>query len=140
MSPDTQAIIWIPPDELTNDAAYAHEGRIYLERRGFPAWIILRDWRQVEHLLDIGWTRTVLVARACHWSVACMPRRVAEAPGKVIPLEGRRGRGGRHRAPGSPSCRIVRLGKAVRRPGDDGGFAERFLAARLQRSRHTGDT
>lgn len=140
------AIAFIPPDIADDDVA-ANQCLEFAASLGFVVTIPVRYESAVDQLLAEGWARVVIVARWSHrrpgWPCevvsSATTRQVHLATVKRLPPNRR---GGLHRAPSdSPIGRVKPLRRTwspMRR--DDGGFAERFLAARLLRSRHMDDT
>ena len=159
----TAAIIFIPPD-LPDDWRCNIEGQAYLARRGYRYAGVYRLWQDVEIVLAQGEVSCVIIVRREHDPGRGWPIEVADIQrqrGLPPPLDaGVRERHGTVNAstvrataaPFDESPTVAILSSRRDRMlsneptvrllprGDDGGFAERFLRDRRQRSRHMNDT
>lgn len=138
------AIIYVPAYHR-NDAQLLAACEREAAASGITVTLLLRDVAVVDHLLATGWADLVIVALPHHeivdWPVRVASDIRARAGATVVDLPAH-ACGGRHRAPSDSLIGRVEplrhVWSSTRR--DDGGFADRFLAARLLRSRHMSDT
>jgi hypothetical protein len=61
------AVIFVPPT-LSLDGIYAQECILYVLNRGYQLAAVIRDWRQIDRMLQDGRAGVVVVGRGKHGS------------------------------------------------------------------------